>query len=71
MMNTCGYYSCKNGIRKCGNPAKSNTDLRKLGTDYCDWCKRYSGGIYPSQLQRVDFTELPYEVIDKSGKVLS
>jgi hypothetical protein len=69
-MNGCGYYSCKNGMRKCSNPSKSISGLRKLGTDYCEWCKRYSGGIYPSQLPRADFTNTEYDVVDKNGKVL-
>jgi hypothetical protein len=70
-MNGCGYYSCKNGIRKCSNPAKNITNLQKLDAQYCERCKGYSGGIYPSQLPRVDFTGTEYDVIDKNGKVLS
>lgn len=70
-MNRCGYYSCKNGKRKCNNPSKQFTDLKKMGIDYCEWCKRLSGGIYPSQLPRIDFTDAEYDVIDRDGKIVS
>lgn len=68
-MSKCGYYSCFKGKPACKHPEKGEL-MTKSGIvgRYCDLCKRSCGGVYPSELPRVKFTDI--EVVDKDGNVI-
>ena len=76
-MSKCGYYSCYKGTPSCNHPEKGKYLKPKdfsssWGSIHqCDRCKRQCGGIYPSELPRVDFRNEEYDVVDKAGKVVS
>lgn len=72
-MSNCGYFNIFKGKLSCKHPnyGEMNTKsyAKNLG-EGCKYCKKRCGGIYPSQIPKVDQTGWKYEVVDVNGKVL-
>lgn len=75
-MSACGYYSCCKGKPTCNHPAKGEYKTKCFrrggGGSWhpCELCKQSCGGIYPSQLTRLDLAGYEVEIVDKGGHVI-
>ena len=72
-MSNCGYYMCHKGKPSCNHPlyGEENTKwLHGAKHNRCDLCREECGGIYPSNLPKVDITESKIDILDKNGKII-
>lgn len=74
-MSRCGYYKIHKGIITCTHPENGEwkTTCFNRGThgyNECESCRRLCGGIYPSEIPKVNKNEYEYDIIDSEGKVI-
>ncbi len=73
-MSKCAYFSCFKGRPVCKHPTygkEYSAYLHGAINNMCDWCKKQCGGIYPSQVPKVDQSNWTYDIIDKDGSLIN
>lgn len=74
-MSSCGYYTCHKGKVWCKHPTLGEYKTKLLeegGSIYhpCDRCRKVCGGIYPSQLPKMDISNSKIDILDVNGNVI-